>query len=82
MYWVRVGTLDRAECVPPSIHIYTSTKLPWVVLPDEKSGGVPVREETYRMKECWPVESQERMKVLNLKIKAERSEEEKGLGKM
>ena len=31
--FVRVGTLDEAGRVPPDIHIFTSTKQPWVVLP-------------------------------------------------
>ena len=66
--FVRVGTLDHSECVPPSVQIYTSTKLPWVVL-DEKS--VPVREEYYNWREVWPEESKARWKALEPKIKAE-----------
>ena len=31
--FVRVGTLDEAGRLPPDIHIFTSTKQPWVVLP-------------------------------------------------
>ncbi|MDE2005779.1 MAG: GFA family protein [Rhodospirillales bacterium] len=51
--FVRVGTLDRAELVPPDIHIFTSTKLPWVVLPE----GVPAVAEYYRARDYWPAES-------------------------
>jgi hypothetical protein len=31
--FVRVGTLDDPDLVPPDIHIFTSSKQPWVVLP-------------------------------------------------
>lgn len=58
--FVRVGTLtDPAEC-PPDIHIFTSTKLPWVTLGD----GKPVMEEYYRRSEHWPAASLERWKAL------------------
>jgi len=58
--FVRVGTLDRAERVPPDIHIFTSTKLPWVVLAE----GVPAVTEYYRAKEYWPAESLARRAAL------------------
>jgi hypothetical protein len=35
--FVRVGTLDAGHGIAPDVHIFTSTKLPWVVLPP----GVP-----------------------------------------
>jgi hypothetical protein len=54
--FVRVGTLDNPGLFPPDIHIYTSTKLPWVQL----GGGAPVVEEFYRRSEHWPKESIER----------------------
>ncbi len=31
--FLRVGTLDNPDQLPPDVHIYTSTKQPWVVLP-------------------------------------------------
>ena len=31
--FVRVGTLDDPDCLPPDIHIYTASRQPWVVLP-------------------------------------------------
>lgn len=31
--FVRVGTLDNPDLLPPDIHIYTSSKQPWVILP-------------------------------------------------
>ena len=54
--FVRVGTLDDAGDFPPDIHIYTSTKLPWVVLDDR----VPECPEFYRRSDHWPKESYER----------------------
>ena len=35
--FIRVGSLDDPDAFPPDIHIFTSTKQPWVQL----SGGVP-----------------------------------------
>lgn len=57
--FVRVGTLDDPAAAPPDIHIYTSTKLPWVVLPD----GVPAVPEYYRRSEYWPADSVARFKA-------------------
>lgn len=54
--FVRVGTLDRPALLPPDAHIYTSTKLPWVDLPQ----GVPAFAEFYRISEVWPAESLKR----------------------
>ena len=58
--FVRVGTLEEPGACPPDIFIYTSTKLPWVVLPE----GKPVMEEFYRPSEQWPAESLQRFKAL------------------
>ena len=51
--FVRVGTLDEPDRLPPDIHIYTSSKQPWVVLPP----GTPAVAEYYRRGEYWPEES-------------------------
>ena len=58
-YFLRAGTLDDAGAFPPDIHIYTSSKLPWVVLPD----GVPTSDAFYRRSEAWPAASLERRKI-------------------
>jgi hypothetical protein len=58
--FVRVGTLDEPGRLPPDIHIYTTTKLPWVQLPP----GVPAIEEFYKISEHWPKESLERRAAL------------------
>lgn len=54
--FLRVGTLDDAAAVSPDIHIYISTKLPWVVLPDD----VPSSEAYYRRSQMWPEASLKR----------------------
>ena len=58
--FVRVGTLDRPARLPPDIHIFTSTKLPWLALP-EGARAVP---EYYSAREVWPEESLERRERL------------------
>lgn len=51
--FVRVGTLDEPDRLPPDIHIYTASKQPWVVLPDD----TPAFEEYYDRDKVWPKES-------------------------
>ena len=51
--FVRVGTLDNPAQMPPDIHIYTSSKQPWVALP----AGVAAVPEFYNPAEVWPAES-------------------------
>lgn len=33
LHLIRVGSLDKPDRLPPEVHIYTSTRQPWVVLP-------------------------------------------------
>jgi hypothetical protein len=58
--FVRVGTLDDADRCPPDIHIFTSSKQRWVVLPP----GVPAAAEYYDRNEHWPAESLARRRAL------------------
>lgn len=51
--FVRVGTLDNPDRFPPDIHIFTSSKQPWVILPR----GVPAVPEFYDRNLLWPPES-------------------------
>lgn len=51
--FVRVGTLDEPDQLPPDIHIFTASKQPWVVLPP----GTPCVPEYYDRKQYWPAES-------------------------
>ena len=53
IHFVRVGTLDRPDVLPPDLHIFTSSKQPWVVLP----AGTPAFPEYYRSSEHWSAES-------------------------
>ncbi|HEY2257561.1 MAG TPA: GFA family protein [Variovorax sp.] len=58
--FVRVGTLDAPDRLPPDIHIFTMSKQPWVRL----DPAVPAVNEYYRRSEHWPPESLERFKAL------------------
>ena len=58
--FVRVGTLDEPDRLPPDIHIFTASKQPWVVLPPD----TPAVEEYYDRKQFWPEESLERRRIL------------------
>jgi hypothetical protein len=51
--FVRVGTLDSPDYLPPDIHIFTASKQPWVAL----AQGVPVVPEYYDRDSHWPSES-------------------------
>jgi len=58
--FVRVGTLDNPDAMPPDIHIFTMSKQPWVELPQ----GTPSVREFYDIKKMWPKESLERRAAL------------------
>jgi hypothetical protein len=58
--FVRVGTLDDPDVLPPDIHIFTSSKQPWVLLPP----GTPAMLEYYDSKQHWPAESLARREAL------------------
>ena len=63
--FMRVGTLDNPDLLPPDIHIFTSTKQPWVVLP-EGANAVP---EFYDLQAHWPEESLQRRDALKAKLR-------------
>ena len=65
MRFVRVGSLDEPDRCPPEIHIFTSSKQPWVVLPP----GPPVFAEYYSSAEVWPKEMLERRAAVMAKMK-------------
>ncbi len=58
--FVRVGTLDEPDHLPPDIHIFTASKQPWVLLPPD----VPAVAEYYERDAYWPAESLARRRVL------------------
>ena len=51
--FVRVGTLDEPDRLPPDIHIYTESKQPWVVLP----AGAAVVPQFYDPDATWSADS-------------------------
>lgn len=57
--FLRVGTLDDPDRLPPDIHIYTASKQPWLVLPE----GARAVSEYYDPRAVWPAESIARYKA-------------------
>lgn len=51
--FVRVGTLDEPDRLPPDVHIFTMSKQPWVDI----EGGAPAFHEFYDIEAVWPPES-------------------------
>ena len=58
--FVRVGTLDDPDRLPPDIHIFTSSKQPWVALAPD----IPAVDLYYDRDDHWPAESLERRRAL------------------
>ncbi len=58
--FVRVGTLEEPDRLPPDVHIFTSSKQPWVVLPP----GIPAFSEYYDREAVWPEDSLVRRRAL------------------
>ena len=58
--FVRVGTLDNPDTLPPDIHIYTESKQPWVILPP----ATPAFEAYYRRSDVLPSACLERLSKL------------------
>jgi hypothetical protein len=58
--FVRVGTLDEPDLLPPDIHIFTQSKQPWVILPAD----VPAVEQYYDREKYWPADSLARRRDL------------------
>jgi len=64
--FVRVGTLDEPDRLPPDIHIFTASKQPWFEIP----AGTPAVPEYYDRERYWPASSLERRKELLPRIEA------------
>jgi len=64
--FVRVGTLDNPDLLPPDIHIFTASKQPWVVIPD----GVPSVADYYDRDKHWPAASLARRRAILVQIEA------------
>lgn len=58
--FVRVGTTDDPSRLPPDVHIFTQTKLPWVDLSNEKQ----VEDIFYDYESTWTPENLARRRVM------------------
>jgi hypothetical protein len=58
--FVRVGTLDQPDVLPPDIHIFTESKQPWVVLRPE----VPAVPGYYDRAKYWSEDSLRRQQAI------------------
>lgn len=58
--FIRVGTLDQPHGIKPDVHIFTSSKRPWVVLPD----GAMAFAEFYNPAEVWSDEMRKRWSAM------------------
>jgi hypothetical protein len=64
--------LDHPSAVPPDIHIYTESKVPWLNLPK----GKPAFRCYYDLKKVWPLKSQQRLKEALAVAKQRRMKDE------
>ncbi len=74
--FVRVGTLDDPDAMPPDVHIFTASKQPWVSLP----AGTPAFAEYYERENLWPPESLARRARLLPQIEAWQASRKKPQG--
>jgi hypothetical protein len=58
--FVRVGTMDEPARCPPDVHIFTSTKLPWVALPADARAFAGY----YSLADVWSADSLERRRLM------------------
>ena len=67
--FVRVGTLDNPDALPPDVHIFTASKQPWVTLADNAQSYA----EYYERKAVWRQSSIDRFEALRPQIEAYRA---------
>ncbi len=67
--FVRVGTLEEPDQLPPDIHIFTAWKQPWLRIPP----GATAVPEYYEREKHWPAESLARYAALRPGIEAYRA---------
>jgi hypothetical protein len=58
--FVRVGTLDTPDLLPPDVHIFTSSRQPWVQLPP----GARAFPAYYEREQVWSAASLERRQAI------------------
>ena len=68
--FIRVGTLDNPDALPPDIHIFTASKQPWVMIPT----GMPAVPEYYDREKYWPAASLERRRAFLPQLEAYQAE--------
>jgi len=49
IHFIRVGTLDNPDLLPPDVHIFTESKQTWVSLPED----TPAYNEFYEWADIW-----------------------------
>ena len=64
--FLRVGTLDTPDVLPPDIHIFTASRQPWVMLQPQ----TPAVAEYYDRRHYWPAASLARWAALQPQIEA------------
>ncbi len=64
--FVRVGTLDEPDALPPDIHIFTESKQPWVIIP----AAMPAVPAFYERDKYWSQDSLERRRAILPQIEA------------
>jgi len=62
--FIRVGTLDNPDQLPPDVHIYTASKQPWVTL----APNALVFDKFYDFENTWTNENNEFRKQLLAKV--------------
>ncbi len=62
--FLRVGTLDDPDLLPPDLHIYTMSKQPWVALPEDAKSV----DNYYSPKEYWTEQSRRRWKAASTQL--------------
>jgi hypothetical protein len=67
--FVRVGTLDEPDRLAPDVHIFTSSKQPWVLLPPQAR----IFAEYYPLEEVWSPSSLARRRAVVPLIEAHRA---------
>jgi hypothetical protein len=60
MVFVRVSTLDQGHDIAPDVHIFTRSKMPWVMLPP----GARSFDVYYDMQKEWSTESLARRRAI------------------
>jgi hypothetical protein len=69
--FVRVGTLDDPDVLPPDVHIFTASRQPWVRLPED----TPAFAGYYDRKAVWSAQGLARYEQLRPRIEAYRAGE-------